>query len=81
MERPLYDGTADVPIERPTDSPHDPLVPVMIRLERLRALADCLGDSLKLAGNEYSRYIGDRAAVCDVMIEEIKRIETDLQTG
>jgi hypothetical protein len=77
METPLYEGTADVPAEEPFDPTSEPPT-IIIRLHRLRAVVDCLRDSLELIGNEYSPHIEGRTLVCDLIAGEIGVIVIEL---
>lgn len=75
----MYEGTGEVPVPRPTDSPHKPAPPITVRLHRVRAVVDCLGDSLTLTGQEYSSHICDRAEVCEFVSDELRSITSDLE--
>jgi hypothetical protein len=45
----------------------------------VRAVVDCLGDSLTIIGKEYSAHICDRADVCEFVSDELRSIGNDLE--
>ena len=72
-EQTLYEGTADPP------RPNDPeTVPVLVRLHRVRAVADALGDALETDGQAYSPHLTERALVANLMSDELALISVQL---
>jgi hypothetical protein len=63
----------------PNGSPPTPYpLPTELRLRRVRAVVNCLGDALEGDG-DYSPHIALRADVCGLISDELQAIETDLE--
>lgn len=63
---------------QPTGPPF-PKLPILVRLQRIRSVLDCLGDALASDGAEYSPHIAERSHTCDLLRDELGVVWAELR--